>query len=665
MKNFGLISYTVLLLCLQTTINSQLVCPTFYRNENQQGDSFQMCLSGDVPENWNDQALSFYVPSGYSVQLYEGPGFSGENLGLYSQGSYNTPTNGYLSSVIVSPTQNQTQISIQACPTFYRNKNQQGDSFQMCWSGDVPNEWNEQASSFYIPAGYLVILYEDSGYNGQSIGPFGEGSSNLPVNFIGELSSVIVSQPQPQPQVQAQTQLQNQKSTPNCPTFYRNDFQQGDSFQMCSSGDVPGEWNDQASSFYVPFGYSVQLYQDSGFSGLNLGSYILGSYNVPDNGQLSSVIISSELNQTQPSIPNCPTFYRNQNQQGDSFQMCSSGDVPDQWNDQASSFYVPSDYFVELYQDFGFSGENLGSYTKGSYNVPTNGQLSSVAISSKLNQTRVCPVFFTYSNQQGDSFQMCSNGDVPFQWNDKVSSLYVPTGFTVLLYQDSGFGGFNFGSYNQGSYNVPADYDNQLSSVIISQNQAPKQLSVCPTFYSDISQQGKSIQFCTSGNIPSELSNQVSSFYVPAGFAVQLFQGSDYGGQSIGSYVGGSYDVPNNFNDQVSSVKISQDQSLNITIPLAVQAKPLAQSKPAARNCPRFYTGIDQGGDSFKLCSSGDIPRSYNDQISSFYVPPGYYVRLYPKRKYGGRNFGTYTQGSYNVPSNFNNQLSSVLIRRR
>ena len=292
------------------------------------------------------------------------------------------------------------QTSSQACPTFYRNENQQGDSFQMCSSGDVPDGWNDQASSFYIPAGYLVILYIDSGYNGQNIGPFGQGSSNLPVNFDKQLSSVIVSQPQAQVQV----------STQNCPTFYRNENQQGDSFQMCSSGDVPNGWNDEAMYFYVPSGYSVQLYQETALSGQDLHSYTQGSYNVLTNGQVSSIIVSST------QAPTCPTFYRDSNQQGDSFQMCSSGEVPDGWNDLATSFYVPSGYSVQLYQDSGFSGQ-IGSYTQGSYNMPSYGQLSSVTVSSTQTQSQTqtssltCPTFYRDLNQQGDSFQLCSSGE--------------------------------------------------------------------------------------------------------------------------------------------------------------------------------------------------------------------------------------------------------------
>ena len=411
-----------------------------------------------------------------------------------------------------------------------------------------------------------------------------------------------------------QTTINSQQT---CPTFYTGANLQGDSFQMCSSGDVPSQWNNQAVSFYVPSGYFIQLYPDPGYNGQNLGYYLQGSHNVPTNGQLSSVIVSPPQTQaqslTQTNNPKCPTFYRNENQHGDSFQMCSSGDVPDQWNDQTASFYVPFGYSVHLYQDSGFSGQDLGSYIQGSYNVPIRGELSSIIISQTHTQTQTqtqtsnetCPTFYRDLNQQGDSFQLCSSGEVPDGWNDQASSLYVPKGYTVLLYQHSGFGGVNFGSYSQGSYNVPADYDNQLSSVIISQSQS-------------------------AVAIPTATAAANTNTTTPA---------------------------PTNANTTVTI-------ALPANAPVA-QAEPSVQSKPTGRKCPTFYRDIDQQGDSFMLCSSGNVPSSWDNQVSSFYIPPGYHVRLYPKHKYNGRDFGIYSQGFYNVPSNYNDQLSSVMMIKR
>ena len=327
-------------------------------------------------------------------------------------------------------------------------------------------------------------------------------------------------------------------------------------------------------------------------------------------GLISYIVLLLCLQTTISSQQTCPTFYTEANLQGDSFQMCSSGDVPSQWNDQALSVYVPPGYSVQLYQDSGFGGESLGSYTQGSYSVSSIG-LSSVMVSSTqtLTQTQTssqtCPTFYRDENQRGDSFQMCSSGNVPFEWNDQSMSFYVPSGYSIQLYRDISFGGQNLGSYTQGSYNVPTD--GQLSSVIVSQSQSAVATTVA----------------ATNTTVNASTAMAVAS--------------------------------PVNTNEAVV---------LPVNAPVA-QTKPSVQSKPADIKCPTFYRDIDQQGDSFALCSSGNVPSSWNDQVSSFSVPPGYYVKLYSNRKYGGRNFGTYIQGFYNVPSNFNDQLSSILMIKR
>ena len=125
-----------------------------------------MCSTDYVPYGWGGKdILSIYIPSGYSVNLYQNVGEYGPNLGLYTPGSYNNVLTSGVNVVNVNVYSNQTQphtqtqTSSQTCPTFYRNENQQGDIFQMCSSGDVPSEWNDQALSFYVPSGYSIQLY--------------------------------------------------------------------------------------------------------------------------------------------------------------------------------------------------------------------------------------------------------------------------------------------------------------------------------------------------------------------------------------------------------------------------------------------------------------------------------------------------------------------------
>ena len=80
--------------------------------------------------------------------------------------------------------------------------------------------------------------------------------------------------------------------------------------------------------------------------------------------------------------------------------------------------------------------------------------------------------------------------------------------------------------------------------------------------------------------------------------------------------------------------------------------------------CVTFYTDIDLQGDSFDLASNGNVPAKYNDKVSSFTVPEGFTATLYKDVEYKGQSLGPYTEGTYNVPSDFNDQLSSVKVQK-
>lgn len=347
----------------------------------------------------------------------------------------------------------------------------------------------------------------------------------------------------------------------------------------------------------------------------------------------------------------CVRFYADYNHQGQSFQQCSSGNLPANWNDRVSSFVVPNGYTVQLYTDGGYAGKRYGPYNAGSYNVPAefNDQLSSVRISKAQTPTHKCPTFYADYNHQGSSFQQCSSGNVAANWNDRVSSFVVPAGYTVQLYANNGYSGKSYGPYKAGSYNVPADFNDQLSSVKISQVQSQPQVK-CPTFYDQKGLAGDSFQQCSSGNVPNKWDNKATSFVVPAGFAVYLYESANYQGKALGPYTQGTYDIPSSFNNRLSSIKI---------------AKPQSQPQPPLRKCPTFYKKANQQGASIQLCSTDNMPAGWNDQVASFYVPPGFYVRLFEDTNSRGDCEGLYGAGSYNVPSKLKNDVSSVYIRRR
>lgn len=259
-----------------------------------------------------------------------------------------------------------------------------------------------------------------------------------------------------------------------------------------------------------------------------------------------------------------------------------------------------------------------------------------------------CVKFYEDYNFKGRSFSLCKNGDVPANWNDRVSSFIVPAGYSLNLYQNYGYGGKAFGPYAAGSYNVPASFNDQLSSIKISKVQPPKQS--CAVFYEHKDLQGDSFQLCSSGNVPNNWDNQATSFSVPAGYSVYLYQHADFTGESLGPYTQGKYNIPEYFNNRLTSAKLILNQ-------------PKPQPQPV-RRCPTFYTAASQKGESFQLCNGGNVPAKYNDQVSSFYVPRGYEVHLYKNYGLSGEYYGPYSEGSYSVPAFLRNQVSSVAVKK-
>jgi hypothetical protein len=239
-------------------------------------------------------------------------------------------------------------------------------------------------------------------------------------------------------------------TTQGCLTLYQSYYgQPGDQLAMCTSGNLPTAWNDQVSSIVVPPGWRATLYKNynNGGEALNISE---GIWNASSawNDQVSSIQI----------YPGCPVFYSDYGFNGTSFVMCKSGNVSADFNDDVSSIYVPSRWKLTLYQDYNYHGPQL-NVNSGSWNASSswNDKLSSVKVSGG------CPVFYSDFRLSGTSFVACSGGDVPADFNDDISSILVPSGWKLTLYQDYGYRGASL-SIGSGTWTASNSWNDKLSS---------------------------------------------------------------------------------------------------------------------------------------------------------------------------------------------------------
>lgn len=165
-----------------------------------------------------------------------------------------------------------------------------------------------------------------------------------------------------------------------CVRFYEHENYNGDDTSVCVSSQsfVSWSWNDRISSFHVPRGYKLTVYEHSNYSGSSRDYY----GNVPNVGSFWNDKISSwkliSFNSSK-----CLAAYRDAHYRGEVWQFCpqSSGfnqNFGSNWNDQFSSLWLSSKVTkVKVYSDSNWSGSSATFYKNTDYLGSMNDVVSS------------------------------------------------------------------------------------------------------------------------------------------------------------------------------------------------------------------------------------------------------------------------------------------------
>ncbi|HDL7824244.1 TPA: peptidase inhibitor family I36 protein [Yersinia enterocolitica] len=156
------------------------------------------------------------------------------------------------------------------------------------------------------------------------------------------------------------------------------------------------------------------------------------------------------------------------------------------------------------------------------------------------NEPKVC--FFPDENFQGSpvcTIQGNAIEQLPAEWNDKISSIFIPHGMAVTVFKDEGFSGRSLTlkeSVDSLSHPRLANLNNSISSFKV-------RSAAC--FYASDAFRGDS--FCLSGNeqidlyqssdpaisqykILNPLNDRISSIRIPLDIQVTIYQDDNYGG---------------------------------------------------------------------------------------------------------------------------------------
>lgn len=78
-----------------------------------------------------------------------------------------------------------------------------------------------------------------------------------------------------------------------------------------------------------------------------------------------------------------------------------------------------------------------------------------------------CGQFYTGKDNRGKSFTVCltNSKTIPAEFNDQISSIFIPPNKKCILFTDAGFSGLSREFSGSGSVNLPRNLDNRVSSI--------------------------------------------------------------------------------------------------------------------------------------------------------------------------------------------------------
>jgi Peptidase inhibitor family I36 len=278
-----------------------------------------------------------------------------------------------------------------------------------------------------------------------------------------------------------------------------------------------------------------------------------------------------------------------------------------------------------------------------------------VSIAPPVRAQEVSVELYKDYNFAGEVLRLDSPGyhALPYNFNDQVSSIVVPSGYTVTLYEDRNQAGraVNLGA---GRHNI-SGFNNVASSLTIKRVSGEPNVNTGNSgveFFQEYDFGGQRLKVDTLGYypMPSYFNDRTSSLIVTEGYEVTLYEEYNQAGRSI-KLGAGRHNI-SRFNDIVSSVVIKR----------AEESTPGTPSSPSRKEV-LLYDDLNYRGDRIVVNTTGyyAFPRYFDNRLSSLVVPKGYEVTLFEHYDRGGR--ATILRAGRHNLADFNDIVSSMVVR--
>ncbi len=253
------------------------------------------------------------------------------------------------------------------------------------------------------------------------------------------------------------------------------------------------------------------------------------------------------------------------------------------FNDEISSMCIPEGWVINFHEHADYQGRSFTIRGKGylrdlRYNAPDgrdwNDRISSISFRREQQSNRSCnnnPTIFQHVDFQGEQYQVTRpiHDLSRIRFNDEISSICVPRGWTMTVYEHANYQGRSLTIKGQGSlrdlrYDTPdgRDWNDRISSISFGRGDEINRICEdAPIIFQHVDFEGREYRLTDSIHDLSRIrfNDEISSICVPKGWSLIVYQHANYQGNSL--RISGEQYIRNisqyrNWNDQISSIKV-------------------------------------------------------------------------------------------------------------
>jgi hypothetical protein len=455
---------------------------------------------------------SIKVPAGAQVILYAEDNFRGRSITLTEDArmrylkAKGFAEIGMMVSMIVKPLPEGTPPVASPFITIYQHnfsghaKNLAVGYYEAYDFGHIDND---QISSVKVPKGLQVTLYEHAGFKGKSLVLTADATADFLISkkFNDATSSLRVEELPTEVETKPVVVKDSVVTEPAAPAIlsetvaiiYQDEFK-GKNQQL-----KPGLYNLEdlnltektISSIQLKPGYQVTLFDNENFKGRSLtltadASPSFLAFRNFDNAAVSLIV--EIIQQAQPVELNIVTLYEN-DFTGRSQKLAPGRYATSQLgirNDALSSITVAPGFKVTLYEHGDFTGRTMfirgQSVNAAFFNQHQFNDIASAVVVEEIPHEE--QVVTIYSEKFSGKSQELEPGEYGASkltiGENELTSLRVPKGFEVTLFEHGNFKGLKTIVDRDTDYSTSKMFNNIYSSVIVSKPNWPIEVTPVP-----------------------------------------------------------------------------------------------------------------------------------------------------------------------------------------